>query len=85
MHFIQKSAHQRNNVGFTTASVVLRKRNETLKITTGCKALDCLLEGGVETGSIIEVYGESGVGKSQFAFTLAVTSQLPLDKGGTGA
>jgi Rad51 protein len=38
--------------------------------------------GGVETGSITEIFGEFRTGKTQLCHTLAVTCQLPLDNGG---
>ena len=51
-------------------------------IHTGCKDLDAILEGGLETGSITEIYGEYRCGKTQFCHTLCVTCQLPLEQGG---
>lgn len=39
-------------------------------ISTGSKAMDALLGGGVRTGMVTDVYGESGSGKSQLCFTL---------------
>jgi RecA/RadA recombinase len=38
--------------------------------------------GGMETGSITELFGEFRTGKSQLCHTLAVTCQLPVDMGG---
>jgi RecA/RadA recombinase len=38
--------------------------------------------GGLETGSITEIYGEFRTGKTQLSHTLCVTCQLPLDHGG---
>src|SRR5690242_3463014 len=40
-------------------------------IQTGSKSLDALMGGGIRTGMITDVYGESGSGKSQFCFSLA--------------
>src|SRR3712207_3137434 len=58
-------------------------------ISTGSKALDGLLGGGIHTGMITDIYGESGSGKSQLCFTLcancardAVTT-LFIDTAGT--
>ena len=53
-----------------------------LQVTTGSKELDKLLQGGIETGSITELFGEFRTGKSQLCHTLAVTCQLPIDMGG---
>lgn len=41
-----------------------------------------MLGGGIETGSITELFGEFRTGKSQLCHTLAVTCQLPIDMGG---
>lgn len=41
-----------------------------------------LLGGGIETGSITEVFGEFRTGKTQLCHTLAVTCQLPIANGG---
>src|SRR6185436_11646485 len=39
-------------------------------ISTGSEALDALLGGGVRTGMLTDIYGESGSGKSQLCFAL---------------
>jgi RecA/RadA recombinase len=39
-------------------------------ISTGSNAINALLGGGVHTGMITDIYGESGSGKSQLCFTL---------------
>jgi RecA/RadA recombinase len=39
-------------------------------ISTGSKAIDALLGGGIRPGMITDVYGESGSGKTQLCFTL---------------
>ena len=54
----------------------------SFQITTGSKELDKLLNGGIETGSITEMFGEFRTGKSQLCHTMAVTCQLPIDMGG---
>lgn len=41
-----------------------------MTISTGSRAIDALLGGGVRTGMVTDVYGESGSGKSQLCFTL---------------
>lgn len=50
---------------FTSADVELEKRKSLLRFSTGVKALDKLLLGGIETRAITEFYGEFGSGKSQ--------------------
>ena len=42
-------------------------------ISTGSAALDALLGGGVRSGFVTDVYGESGSGKSQLCFTLCAS------------
>jgi DNA repair protein RAD51 len=69
-------------MGFTTATEFHQRRSELISITTGSKNLDTLLGGGIETGSITEIFGEFRTGKSQLCHTLAVTCQLPVDMGG---
>ena len=46
----------------------LRLRQRIKKITTGCKNLDSLLGGGIESASLTEIYGEFRTGKTQVAF-----------------
>jgi len=67
---------------FTTGEEIMKKREVMMKITSGSKELDGLTGGGFETGAITEAYGQYGSGKSQIAHTLAVTVQLPREKGG---
>ena len=76
-------------MGFTTATEFHQRRSEIMTISTGSKALDSLLGGGIETGSITEcflliiiVFGEFRTGKTQLCHTLAVVCQLPSDMGG---
>ena len=48
-------------------------------VSTGSKELDKLLQGGIETGSITELFGEFRTGKTQLCHTLCVTCQMPLE------
>jgi DNA repair protein RadA len=48
-----------------------------VRLPTGCKSLDNLLDGGIETGIITQVYGPPGSGKSQFCYSLC--AMLPSD------
>ena len=52
--------------------------------TTGDTNLDQFLGGGILTGSITELVGASGTGKSQLAMQFCLTSQLSRDRGGLG-
>ena len=53
-----------------------QRREEIIKISTGSQELDKLLEGGFETGSITEMFGEFRTGKTQICHMLAVTCQV---------
>lgn len=64
------------DIGFTTALDVQQRRNELIYITTGSRDLDTLLGGGIETGSITELFGEFRCGKTQLCHTLAVSCQV---------
>ncbi|CAD7083961.1 unnamed protein product [Hermetia illucens] len=69
-------------MGFTTATEFHQKRSEIIQLTTGSKEFDKLLGGGIETGSITEIFGEFRTGKTQLCHTLAVTCQLPVSQSG---
>jgi len=69
-------------MGFLTAAQQLETRKDLIQLSTGSKDLDALLGGGIETGSLTEIFGEFRTGKTQLCHTLCVTSQLPLDQGG---
>jgi DNA repair protein RadA len=60
---------------FTTANEIYEKRKLEYRISTGSKNLDELLDGGIETRAITELYGEYGTGKTQICHTLCVTVQ----------
>ncbi|MCL4435669.1 MAG: hypothetical protein M1503_00820 [Thaumarchaeota archaeon] len=53
-------------------SSLLGKERQRRKISTGSSSLDNLLGGGISSGRVTEVYGESGAGKTQLCFQLCV-------------
>ena len=65
-----------------TATELLKLRRQIRRVSTGCKSIDGLLNGGIECGSITEFYGHQGSGKTQIAHTLAVQVQRPIGDGG---
>jgi len=67
---------------FVTADVALEKRKSMRRCSTGSRALNELLSGGIETQAITELYGEFGSGKSQICHTLCVTATQPPSLGG---
>jgi len=71
-------------IGFETAEEVFERRKNIGRITTGSKALDELLGGGVETQAITEAYAKFSSGKSQIGFQLSVNAQKPPEQGGIG-
>mmetsp|Transcript_7890 Transcript_7890/g.19204 ORF Transcript_7890/g.19204 Transcript_7890/m.19204 type:complete len:341 (-) Transcript_7890:215-1237(-) len=79
---IKDSASKLVPMGFTTASEYHKQRQELIYIHTGSKELDKLLAGGLETGSITELFGEFRTGKTQLCHQLCVTCQLPVASGG---
>lgn len=70
------------HLGFEPSNIFLQKRLNLTYLTTGSKELDKLLGGGIETGSITEMFGEFRTGKTQICHTLCVTCQLPKENGG---
>ncbi len=57
------TARNELDMGFESGEELLKKRELVEKISTGSKAFDALLGGGVETGAITECYGAYGSGK----------------------
>lgn len=79
---VVSEARKAIEIKFVTGAELAEMRKSMKKLTTGCSTLDRLLEGGLETQSITEFYGEFGSGKSQVCQQLAVTVQLPEERGG---
>jgi len=76
------AARQKMDMGFESGEELLKKREQVIKITSGSKNVDTLLGGGFETASISECFGEFGASKTQIAHALAVSVQMPKEKGG---
>ncbi|KAJ3121526.1 Meiotic recombination protein dmc1 [Physocladia obscura] len=68
--------------GFITGVELAMKRRHIFKLTTGSKEFDKILNGGIESASITEAFGEFRTGKTQLAHTLCVVAQLPVAQGG---
>jgi DNA repair protein RadA len=56
---------------FSTATNELNKQN-IIRLPTGSKNLDNILNGGIETGVITHIYGGPNIGKTQLCYTLCV-------------
>ena len=79
---IQNAARKMLSTDFRTAQEYYEIRKNMKRCTTGCKKLDEILGGGVETQALTELIGEYGSGKTQICMMLSVTAQLPYEKGG---
>jgi len=76
------AARDKAGIDFESGMQLLKKRENVLKITTGSKAFDAMLGGGIESGAVTEVFGAYGSGKTSIAHQLAVNAQLPIAEGG---
>ena len=77
-----KASMEQLGLGFKSAEVIWEHRKNIARVTTGSQELDDVLHGGVETGSVIEFFGEFRTGKTQIMHQLCVNVQLPKEKGG---
>ncbi len=68
--------------GFESGEDIMERRRSIKKLTTGSKAFDELMGGGLESQSIAEFYGEFGSCKTQVCFQLAVNATMPEEMGG---
>jgi DNA repair protein RadA len=79
---IIEAARSSIGINFVRADELLKMRQNVLRLTTGSEALDKIVDGGLETQTITEFYGEYGSGKSQICHQLCVNVQLPPERGG---
>lgn len=89
---IYEAANKIESMGYQSGLQIMEKRKKMRRITTGSRNFDSLLckfslrftqtEGGIESMSITEAFGEFRSGKTQLAHTLCVTAQLPKSDGG---
>jgi len=77
-----KASMDQLDIGFKSAEAVWEHRKNIARITTGSQELDNLFGGGIETGCVIEFFGEFRTGKTQLAHQLCVNVQLPREDGG---
>ena len=78
---IIQAARSSIGISFIRADELFKMRQSVLRISTGSKALDKMVDGGLETQTITEFYGEYGSGKSQMCHQLCINVQLPPEKG----
>ena len=67
---------------FENSRKALLLRKNLTYLITGSEQLDTLLQGGIESGNITELFGEFRTGKTQLCHMLAVMCQLPTNLGG---
>jgi DNA repair protein RadA len=79
---VSAKAREILQINFNTAEELLRIRQSVTRLTTGSRALNALLGGGVESQAILELIGEFGAGKTQICHMLCATVQLPEERGG---
>ncbi|MFW9843934.1 MAG: AAA family ATPase, partial [Candidatus Thorarchaeota archaeon] len=68
--------------GFKSGIELEKHQADTPRLKFGIESLDKKLFGGMEVGSIIELYGSARGGKTFLSHQLAVRCQLPFDQGG---
>jgi DNA repair protein RadA len=79
---IIRAAQDVEKMGFKSADLIWEKRRKLNHLSTSSQNLDDLLAGGIEPGSVTEVFGEYRTGKTQIAHQLCVNVQLPYKVGG---
>ena len=57
-------AQKIENRGFCTGTEILQRRMNIRRLSTGCNSFDTLLQGGIESMSITEAFGEFRTGKT---------------------
>ena len=80
-----KASMDKLNIGFKSAEDVWEYRKNISRISTSSQELDNLFGGGIETGCVVEFFGEFRTGKTQIAHQLCVNVQLPKEDGGLSA
>ena len=73
---IIQAARDSLDMGFSSGEDLMAKREKIVKISTGVKEFDRILNGGFETGCISECFGQYGSAKTQIAHQLAVNAYL---------
>uniref|UniRef100_A0A914PBP9 RecA family profile 1 domain-containing protein n=1 Tax=Panagrolaimus davidi TaxID=227884 RepID=A0A914PBP9_9BILA len=79
---IKIKSHEIVCMEFKRATQIYKQRAAIKFITTGSKKLDGLLGGGIETGSLTEIFSEHRVLTSTFCENLAINCQQPTINGG---
>ncbi|NWF94601.1 MAG: AAA family ATPase [Candidatus Thorarchaeota archaeon] len=70
--------------GFMSGLDVEKAMATKPRLKTGVAEVDAYLLGGIEAGTIVELFGPARGGKTQWCAQLAVRAQMPLEQGGLG-
>ena len=81
-NLVQEAKKLINLDQFITAEEFFNSRKNLLKIKFNIPSLDLILKGGIQLQSMYEIYGESGMGKTQICFLLAINTILKANQGG---
>ncbi|GFT72629.1 DNA repair protein RAD51 homolog 3 [Nephila pilipes] len=76
------SSKLESDLASCSALDVLKDEKSSSSITTFCKSLDSLLNGGIPPKKITELCGCPGAGKTQMCLQLCVNVQIPKSLGG---
>lgn len=68
--------------GFRSGLEIEQEMATKPRLKTGIDKIDSSLMGGMEVGSIVELYGPARGGKTQWCAQLAIMAQLPKEQGG---
>ncbi|KAG0419893.1 Meiotic recombination protein DMC1/LIM15 like protein [Dictyocoela roeselum] len=79
---IKEAASKEMCDDFMSATDFAIRRERVIRLTTGSSDFDAILNGGIQTMSITEVFGEFRTGKTQICHTLCITAQLGVECGG---
>lgn len=77
---IISEARKQFDLGLKSGTAYAEKAETFFKLTTSSSEFDGLLAGGFESGSIAEIAGENGCGKTQIAHQLAINCVKYLKK-----
>ena len=75
-------AEYRQHIFEVSGPQAVSLEDEPFTFTTGDEGIDELLEGGLRTHGITEIFGSSSTGKSQLLMQLALCIQLSKEAGG---
>lgn len=79
---IEWAREEANVGGLGGRGPTFEQKSSTAKLSFGVDGVDELLDGGLETQSITEIFGSDGCGRNLISHRLCVLAQLHTDMGG---